>query len=113
LARLRADLDFFTEGGELAIAEAPFGKSRTSYLARVAPVEDELWDIRSRDPRPGIRVLGAFAERDVFIALVWDHRSTLGGAESREWRDFILRGKTAWRTLFETYKPHSGESISD
>jgi hypothetical protein len=113
MARLRADLDNFTEGAAISISQEPFRKPKTTYLARTHPPEDEVWDIRSRDPKPGIRVLGRFAEKDVFIALVWNHREALGGPGSKEWRDFIERCKAEWRRLFPTYPPHSGRRIDD
>ena len=46
-------------------------------MGLLAPREDAFWDIRSRDPRPGLRVIGHFAETDVFVALVWRPRSVV------------------------------------
>jgi hypothetical protein len=68
-ARLRGDLDAFTEGRLISIAEDPYTKPKSAYMARIDPISDEVWDIRSRDPSPAIRVMGAFAETDVFVAL--------------------------------------------
>ncbi len=112
-ARLRADLDAFVSGAHVGIASTPRGKPLTAFLARLAPPSDAVWDIRSRDPRPGIRVLGAFAGRDVFVALVWSFRERLGGVESRQWRDLVERAKADWRTLFPTWPRHQGERDDD
>ncbi len=111
--RLRADLDAFTEGRVISIAEDPYKKPNSTYLARTDPIEHEIWDIRSRDPKPAIRVLGAFSEPDMFVALVWAFRESLGGPRSREWRDLIERCKAEWRKLFPTYQPHKGDSPRD
>ena len=113
LSRLRADLDTFTEGRLISVAAAPFKKPSSAYIARTYPPTDEIWDIRSRDPKPAIRVLGCFAETDVFIALAWEYRKPLGGPGSREWRDFIERCKAEWRKLFPAYGPHKGDDLRD
>lgn len=113
MSMLRADLDMFTEGKIISVAEDPYKKPKSTYMARVDPPGDQVWDIRSRDPKPGVRVLGCFGETDTFIALVWDYREPLNGPGSREWRDFIERCKAEWRKLFHPYQPHSGSTISD
>jgi hypothetical protein len=113
LSQLRADLDTFTEGKILSVSNAPYVKAKSTYLARTDPISDEVWDIRSRDPKPGLRVLGCFAAQDVFVALEYDCRDSLGGPGSKEWRDFIERAKAKWRHLFLTYQPHSGGSIDE
>jgi len=57
-------------------------------------------DVRSQDPRPGIRVLGQFARQDWFLALVPASRSRKV--------DYITRGplddsgSQAWMTRFQT-----------
>jgi hypothetical protein len=66
---LRALLDDFTEGGWITVAEDPFNKGARAILARVAPVEEEIWDFRCLDPNPGLRAFGCFAETDTFVAL--------------------------------------------
>ncbi len=93
--RLRGDLDHFIMGGLITVAEDPFKKPRSTYMARLAPVRDELWDIRSRDPRPSIRVFGAFASTDTFIALTWQFRENLEGRDSRDWSVEIRKCKAA------------------
>lgn len=110
---LRAHLDVFTGGGLISVASNPFTKPKATYMARIDPPEDEVWDIRSIDPSPAIRVLGCFAETDLFIALTWAYRKDLGGPGSKEWRDFRERCKAMWRALFPAYQPLKGAAISD
>ena len=61
---LRADLDRFLENGRII---AGHRRSRHAYMKRLDPGRDEVWEIRSRDPEPELRVFGRFAETDVFI----------------------------------------------
>ncbi len=91
--RLRADLEHFVTGGYISVSLIPY-KAGTAYMGKLDA--NEVWDIRSRDPRPGLRVFGRFAARDVFIGLGWAPRSRnwagkklLGAGDSQEWRDEI------------------------
>ena len=110
---LRADLDSFVEGSSISIAHNPYDKNKSAYLARIHPVGDEIWDIRSIDPKSAMRVLGCFAECDVFIALVYEYRKNLDGPDGPLWRAFIARAKVEWRKCFLTLKPHAGRTTSE
>jgi len=112
-SQLRAQLDTFTAGGLISLAHDPFTKPKATYMARIDPPADEVWDIRSIDSRPAIRVLGCFAEADLFVALTWEFQKNLGGPNSKEWRDFRESCKTMWKTLFPSYLPFSGTTIND
>lgn len=83
-ARIRADLDTFVAGGLISVARCTF-KARTAYIAQLCPATDEIWETRHRDPRPGVRLFGRFAEKDVFVALKWHYRAKLKGKNSLEW----------------------------
>lgn len=65
-------MDEFTDGGFITVGEDPRQKDATAILARVDPIEEEIFSFRCLDPKPGIRALGCFAETDTFIALTWD-----------------------------------------
>ena len=118
---LRGNLESFVKG-QIVSVSLTIDKKDEAYLGRLQPPEDETWDIRSRKPRPGLRVLGRFSEPDHFIAILccprsiavdWLTRPSLGDGDSEEWRDAIQQCKAAWRQLFEPYEPYSGGNISD
>jgi hypothetical protein len=118
--RLRADLEEFIKGEEITLCFEPFA-AKTAYMGRLCPIVDSVWDIRSRDPSPALRVVGFFAEMDAFVALRWAPRSRrpgwtdkppLGDRDSSEWRDIIVQCKTDWKNLFHTYLPVTGECIN-
>jgi len=110
--RLRAFLDQFTTGGTIEACLVPH-LAKNAYLGRLKYPRDEVWDIRSRDPKPGIRVFGRFAEQDTFIALRWAKRAPCGDKYSREWRNQIKQCKADWRNLFPAYCALSGENLHD
>lgn len=104
---LHADLDRFVHGGLIPVAERPFLRGKSAYMRQLFRWREEVWEIRSRDPKPGIRVLGRFTDTNIFIALSWWHRADLGGPKSRAWRDAIVGCKTEWKNLFPAYEPKS------
>jgi hypothetical protein len=119
--RLRADLEDFIKGANLAVCLIPFA-AKTAYMGILSPVTAGAWDIRSRDPSPALRVVGFFAEPDVFVGLRWGPRSQrvpwttkppLGPRDSREWRDIIVQCQTDWRNLFHTYSPITGDNVNE
>lgn len=109
---LYADLDQFINGEIITVAERPFVKGKTAYIKQLYKRHEEVWEIRSRDPAPGMRVFGRFAEQDVFIALTWWNRTDLGGPQSRAWRDAIVGCKTEWRNLFPAHDPITDGNIN-
>jgi hypothetical protein len=110
-ARLRALLDSFTTGGFITVAERPFDKHARAILARVDPVEAEVWDFRCLDPNPGIRAFGRFSEKDTFVVLSWNFRENLNTAEC--WADEVQYCKEEWTKLFGILPPHRGTSVND
>lgn len=111
--RLRANFDMFISGMRISVGRLPYKKKKYAYMSPIDPPADGVWQIRSRDPKPGIRVFGSFSEKDVFVALNWDFREDLGGPESREWRDARERCKAEWRKLFHPYNPYTGDTPHD
>jgi hypothetical protein len=111
-SKLRADLDLFIGGGLITVSLTPH-KAGAALMGLLHPESDGIWDIRSRDPNPGLRVLGGFAERDIFIALTWETRKQLGAKDSPEWRTAIQNCKTNWRNLFPTFDPLTGDDLDD
>jgi hypothetical protein len=69
MARLEAALSFFVEGGRVD----------ENFLKHLDPPKYEHWEIRSRRPRPSLRVFGRFVDHDVFVATPAVARSELGG----------------------------------
>jgi hypothetical protein len=109
LAEFREYLDAFTEGAELSVAEKPDVKPSDAMLARVHPVADQFWDIRSISPRPGIRAFGGFTDKDEFVAITWEYRENLDGG----WDFEINRCRFIWRSLFGNINPLAGNTLDD
>ena len=112
--KLRMDFDRFVEGRRIPVAfDNPYRKPKRTYLSRMHPVDDEVWQIRSRAPKPSIRIFGRFADRDCFVALNWRLRRELGGPGSQEYRKEIRNCLSAWRRIFPSYDALTGNSVND
>jgi hypothetical protein len=113
LGKLRADFDRFVSGQELTIGDHPLDKGINAFMARTHPVQDGVFDIRSQDPSPGIRVFGCFSEKNTFIALIWRCRKDLGSRNERAFDQAILAAQREWNRLFDPLKPLYSEDIHD
>jgi len=100
---LIADLERFVTGEVIA----------PKYLKLLAPARDAIWEIRSCDKDPSIRVLGLFAKKDVFIATNVRLRSELGGWDSEEWRRAKREAAAIWRQLFGPEQPVRSTTLSE
>ena len=109
-ASMRADLDRFIAGGRITIGSK---RHRTCFMKQLDPVEENVWESRHRDPNPGLRGFGMFCDLDTFFVASFREREELGGWNDKEWRDEVNRAKAAWRGVFTSYEPISGERISD
>jgi hypothetical protein len=120
--RLRADLEHFVTGGLIRMCLVPH-QHRAAFMGRLDKPTDEVWDIRSRDPDPGLRVFGRFAETNVFVALnlaprsvrvPWLPNRPLGSPRtSYEWDLAILECQDRWSKLFPEHQPVHGENCCD
>lgn len=106
------DCDRYVEGRLVTMSlNEPYKKPKATYMVRLDPLRDNVWEIRCRDPKPGFRIFGGFADTNIFLALTAAPRETL--PESRDWRDARERCKASWRRMFHTYPLHNGGSIHD
>lgn len=121
-ARLRADLESFASDGEISVCTDPHLAS-VEDLGLLAPAEAGIWDWRSRDPKPGLRLLGQFVEKDCLALLIPAMRSSvcdppdfvprgpLNDAASDAWREAIADTSKLFRALFHPYIPVPGGDI--
>ena len=107
----RAVLDSFTRGDWLSISENPDNKEPHTTVARVRPVEDEIWDIRCPAPEAMIRCFGAFGGFDLFVCLTWQYREDLNTNE--DWCNEIERCKSEWHRLFDPIERFRGASLDE
>jgi hypothetical protein len=117
--RLRADFESIIKGEVITVSWTPYQAGH----AMIGKLDaDEVYDLRSQDPKPGLRVFFRFADRDVMVALTcgprsvnvdWLPREPLGHRYSREWRDAIEECKAEWRKLFPAHSAHTGDSLHD
>lgn len=100
--RLQADLEnFVTE-------EYLYPK----YLFWLNSKEDLIWEIRSVEEQPTLRVLGRFAEKDIFVALTIEERSELGGWDSESWKRAMRTTIQRWNSILPL-EPLAGKDAND
>lgn len=109
--QLAADFDRFTEGMQIPVAMAPYEKDKIAYLARIDPVEYGIWTIRSIDPRPAIRVFGAFIEVDHFVCLRTALREELDGPGGRKWKNARENAIAIWDKITKNHARLLGDNI--
>ncbi len=93
--QIRADLDVFVTSETID----------PKYCFWLTPRHDRVWEIRSVRDEPSVRILGLFAEQDVFIATNMERRDNLGGFESEQWKLAKRNALVKWRHVFANYEP--------
>lgn len=119
VGRLRADLETFVTGKVIPVSLIPY-EHRTAYMGLLDPPSGGIFDIRSRDPSPGMRVFGGFAMPDVFVALNYEFRSVSPDWSDRRplegdairWQIAILECEKRWKEIFHT-PPITGGNVRD
>lgn len=104
----RAIMDDFVSGKLISV-----GHRKNSRMGILGSINEGVWEIRPSRPSPSIRILGQFAEKDLFIALVWGLRKDLKDKKSIEWKDIIRNCKVEWRKLFSPYPALKGGNEND
>lgn len=110
IARARQLLDQFSEGGLISVRMPP-SKNTKAQLALLSDASDEIWEFRSVEPDPQIRIFGRFAEPNVFIALAI--RNKPDAATDDQYFEIREKCKREWRIYFPSYNPHTGNSAND
>ena len=115
IGALWRDLDHFSNGEEIVVG---YGSESTCRLKLLDPHADEVWELRSRDPEPQVRVFGRFCGRNEFVATHAVFRDHLGDPswtkwDGNHWPEEILRCHSIWAQIFHPYGPHSGSGIHD
>jgi hypothetical protein len=108
--RARALLETFIKGDQI-VARWPPDTDVTPMIALLDPQDQNVWEIRIRVPKPGLRIFGMFAEKDVFIGIHCYERDALPA--DNNWSHEISLCRHAWGNLFPTYPPLSGSNIHD
>lgn len=104
--QFRMAIDAFIRGDRIRVSEQPFRKDAATFLARVYPPEQNIWDIRSFDAAQGIRGFGGFLMKDHLILLTSAYREDLDTPD--DWADEVHRCLSEWRRLFVDIPPLSG-----
>lgn len=102
----QAIFERFTAGKTLTMRMDPHSGSHAIF-ARNAKLKDRICDVRVLAPRPQLRIFGAFAERDVFVALTYQKRDLLNFSLG------VQRCRKQWDLLFPELEPVLSENVND
>ena len=105
-----ADLDRFISGDRITIGDR---RHKHAFLKRLDPQGDQVWELRSIDPKPSVRAFGTFADADILVLTHMRLRTDLGGYKSRPFRDEIRRTRQIWHGIFDPYRPVASEKVTD
>lgn len=112
-SRAAQQIDEFIDGllrdPRITVRSAPRKKS-TCFMSRLDPERNEVWEIRCRDPKPGLRIFGSFIAKDQFVALLALPHECLNDED--DWNKLIVRYKEEWAWHF-TAQPISGVYPND
>ncbi len=73
------------------------------YFRCLEPRKAGIWEIRSTRQEPQIRIFGAFAAKNIFIATHYKLRDELGRKHSGQWELEIKHTQRTWSELFPAY----------
>ncbi len=107
VGQLRFWLDRFISGDRVYVRERPRARKSTADMAVLEPWDDEIWEIRSIDPKPSLRIFGSFVKQDVFLGMTWAPRKSLDHFGGPKWQAAITHYKAEWQNHF-TAQPLAG-----
>lgn len=120
VSHLLADLQAFSSGKEIR-ASLTGRKHRNAMFGRMDGPRDEVWEFRHREPPPGLRTTGRFADRDWFVAIAlyprsvrvdWIDKEPIEKDEEK-YAAMIKDCQSRWSELFPNHRPKHGESVGD
>jgi hypothetical protein len=86
-AALETAIGYFVEGGYIT----------EDLIKQLRDQKHEHWELRSRKPKPSLRVFGRFALPDVFVGTHVERRDSLGGMWSSQFEHQKLVCEDHWR----------------
>lgn len=117
--RLHADLEAYVKQEPISMCLVPF-KAGSANFGRLAEPEDEIWDYRTRNGLPVIRIFGRFAYPSAFIAFnwaprmePWNGREPFGSRDDPRWEVAKQECEKQWKTLFPKHDPIHGDDVHD
>jgi hypothetical protein len=102
-----AQAQAFINGATIPVAlQRPHKKAE---WARLDPAGWEVWEMRVRFVEPELRVLGRFADQDIFVVMhPYEWKDVKG-----KWKAAKLRCQEEWSKLFPGTSPVFGRTIHD
>ena len=115
---LWADMEAFVSGQAISVCLTP-RRAGNADFGLLEPRGDATWDYRSRNPSPGLRLIGCFAKADTFVAMDWWPRSVPVSWSNKEplqdnelrWRIAIHECLVLWNRILPGLVPLVGGGV--
>lgn len=100
-----ADIALIPEGRRLWLRRenSDQDNAMSALMVRLKGKPSEIWEIRSTEEQPQVRLFGRFACKDCFVALSWSNRDDV-----ECFSDEMNSCEEIWRDLFGYYEPLKG-----
>jgi hypothetical protein len=120
---LRATLESFVRGERVTVSLVPYEHGEADMGRLDTPKDNEVWDIRDRKTKPGLRIFGRFIDKDTLILTNFSPRSVpIPGVDKKplkdhrksyEWELAIIECMDQWASMFPAIKPMHKDDASD
>lgn len=104
--QIQADLQAFAAGELITYCLTPYG-ARDEFMGLLDSPDDGVWDMRCRDPSPGVRIFGQFVDVDTFVAVTAVPRSQI--VSWLPWLPLLDRYNPGWVSAQNRCKRVIGE----
>ncbi len=101
--KAKALMDHYISGRIVSVGT----KNKKFHMTHLTPYRDGVWGMRPQ----GLRIIGQFAKKDVFVGLNWEKRSDL--IDLPQWKQVARKCKAQWRGYFYTHQPLTSENHHD
>jgi hypothetical protein len=99
-AQIIAAMDRWVLGQRVWSVERRGQPPAGGFLKRLDPPPHEVWEVRVVEPRPQVRLVGRFAEKDTLLLTGFYLRDRLGDRGSAQWAAAMSDCDNDWNLLF-------------
>ena len=105
-----ADLDRFIGGDPITIGDR---RHKHAFLKRLDPQGDQVWELRSIDPKPSVRALRDVCSYRHSRPDPYASANRTGRLQARAFKEEIRRTRQIWQGIFAPYSPLASDKVTE